>query len=93
MTLTSRHLQFQFLIGTLKTLTTTSSLANANGVSIPHRYAENALQAESHHHSQHVSIPHRYAENDASEALKYAEKLKFQFLIGTLKTEPAGGVK
>ena len=56
-------------------------------VSIPHRYAENSLMCHAKKLFIIVSIPHRYAENVADGLFLPPDKIKFQFLIGTLKTQ------
>ena len=102
----SQPVMFQFLIGTLKT-STTSRRSSRVVVSIPHRYAKNSEYLYQKTPPGLVSIPHRYAKNRAkltaiganlvvSIPHRYAKNfsafphsgfpMKFQFLIGTLKT-------
>jgi len=77
---------FQFLIGTLKTLTKYILPPIDVRVSIPHRYAENYLFLKAPVKRCFVSIPHRYAENIMRNWGRISEGWLFQFLIGTLKT-------
>jgi len=55
--------EFQFLIGTLRTLDACCPKAADIRVSIPHRYAENIALLAGGSSKNMVSIPHRYAEN------------------------------
>ena len=62
-------------------------VSTAPGVSIPHRYAKNAIYNRALSPEEVVSIPHRYAKNRAHFCDGLTDRL-FQFLIGTLKTIP-----
>jgi len=78
---------FQFLIGTLRTLTRPPTFSSETGVSIPHRYAENEIDITAFPLPEvEVSIPHRYTENAFAVPFGHFSKGAFQFLIGTLRT-------
>ena len=55
-------------------------------VSIPHRYAKNSTLCWRTMQRTRVSIPHRYAKN-LKCVFKSHYTTRFQFLIGTLKTQ------
>ena len=57
------QIQFQSLIGMLKTVSVCARRAHDQYVSIPHRYAENSSRPATYDEECSVSIPHRYAEN------------------------------
>ena len=60
---------FQFLIGTLKTISETLNIWFRELVSIPHRYAKNGDIETVRTSWRSVSIPHRYAKNGRSHSL------------------------
>jgi len=78
-------IEFQFLIGTLKTLLKAYITLLFGSVSIPYRYSKNTSGASIAFGLQRVSIPYRYSKNCASVSSS-EDKGAFQFLIGTLKT-------
>ena len=56
-------------------------------VSIPHRYDQNKqLRSDSWMSFLYVSIPHRYDQNVIFARRWGLHHLRFQFLIGTIKT-------
>ena len=57
-------------------------------VSIPLRYADNEIYNDIRYSQSTVSIPLRYADNMASSALSSDSIRLFQFLLGTLITQP-----
>ena len=57
------EIEFQFLIGTLKTRIYKQTQSGIMIVSIPHRYAENGAPLPQVQCLSSVSITHRYAEN------------------------------
>ena len=59
----SESLEFQFLIGTLKTSIPDSRADREMAVSIPDRYAKNKILPWVITDSRTVSIPDRYAKN------------------------------
>jgi len=79
------RMKFQFLIGTIKTLQTLYFATAFFIVSIPHRYDKNSLTMWLEMSTGIVSIPHRYDKNLVMGSVK-GFILKFQFLIGTIKT-------
>ena len=83
--------EFQFLIGTLKTILTDL----ANTLEAKFQFLIGTLKthllaplAFSH---RKVSIPHRYAKNP-SHHFTFLQYMRFQFLIGTLKTGREAGI-
>ena len=56
-------------------------------VSIPHRYDQNRFIPDSgYDHRKWVSIPHRYDQNVLTRLKNLGISMRFQFLIGTIKT-------
>ena len=82
-------LVFQFLIGTLKTQARWQIREERIAVSIPDRYSKNQARWQIREERIAVSIPDRYSKNHISPKSAY-NKIKFQFLIGTLKTRRRG---
>ena len=62
-------------------------MANLLSVSIPYRYATNAVASSAKTEGIRVSIPYRYATNHRKVILARRSEM-FQFLIGTLQTRP-----
>ena len=77
--------QFQFLIGTLKTLNTSSSPVRSSQFQFLIGTLKTPETGCDRRADVFVSIPHRYAKNNGRDFNSGVHK-KFQFLIGTLKT-------
>ena len=84
-------LVFQFLIGTIKTQNRVPLPLPAKSVSIPYRYDKNIYPGHCANSSLVVSIPYRYDKNFIWKGGR-RELIKFQFLIGTIKTSDAARV-
>ena len=78
-------MEFQSLVGTLKTRKINGTRSMNLPVSIPCRYAKNASGAVHIHGQNLVSIPCRYAKNDQGRRIRVV-RAEFQSLVGTLKT-------
>ena len=80
------HIEFQFLIGILKTSKSSSPLVLRECVSIPYRYSKNFNQLRQNISCRLVSIPYRYSKNEKPVTVSIYLFAEFQFLIGILKT-------
>ncbi len=79
-------MQFQFLIGTIKSTSRLALSSVASSVSIPYRYDKIDGTACFPNSKRSVSIPYRYDKIRHKCKLYNKRCYKFQFLIGTIKS-------